>query len=417
MSWGLSPRWCLEEGAPAYLHGPGGRYLALDAGQRAALESARGGELAAGHERWVHSLLLERVLVPAHLVVPGGATAEAEDFYRHVFEAYCRALGVPHLWPRVQAGLEAWSGTVLRQPLRAHRAYLPSRPSVCIDLLAGSAPAVRFCVDCREPLLTPWENVLFARRTFSARLRHGAGLFERICDLVFRNPDWFQNPYVKYLHPAVELPSSGGERDSAYWNLGAGTREELWERALAVVEAVGGDVRREQRLRRLLGEQVAPELLGYTMDPGKPAVLKVYHVLYGRDVQALHGLFSCEDYPRGRQALERILADFPLAHPEQSRWIASLYHELGSREGVGMKFHTYLLPEATGRTVRMAEACALAASALGPRAYLVSEPTEHLVLAGGQEVRVRPTVISYMFRRGQGMTGATLYADFVPAAA
>jgi len=408
--WALSPRWRLTEGPPARLEGPGGRTLAVEADQRAALESAFSGVVPAGHERWVESLLVERVLVPAHLAAAEGPAApgEAEAFYREVFAAYCRACGTEHLEPRVQAELGAWSGTVLRQPLAAHRAYLPSRPSVCVDLNPRAAPAVRLCVDCRDPLLTPWENVQLARRTFAARLQDGAGLFEQICARVFREPGWFQNPYVKYLHPAVEVLEPGRVRTSAYWNLGAGTRDELWDRALELVRAVGGDVAREERLRAAAGDRVAPELVGHTIDPGKPRVLKLYHVLYGHDAPALDALFGDDDTPGREQALARVTAGFPMVHPENSRWIASLYHDLEGHRTAGLKLHTYLMASATGHVVRMGEAERLAAAAIGDAAAV----PEHLTLPGGRHVRVRPSVLSYMFRRGQGMTGATLYADF-----
>jgi hypothetical protein len=359
----------------------------------------------------VESLLVERVLVPAHLAAVGGPAAEAEAFYRQVFAAYCKACGAGSLEASVQAELGAWSGTVLRQPLSAHRAYLPSRPSVCVDLNPRAAPAVRLCVDCRDPLLTPWENVQLARRTFAAQLRDGAGLFERLCELVFRDPDWFQNPYVKYLHPAVEVLEPGRVRTSAYWNLGAGTRDELWDRALALVRAVGGDVEREEKLREAAGDRVAPELVGHTIDPSKPSALKLYHVLYGYDAQALDAFFGDDDYPGREQALARIVAGFPLVHAENGRWIASLYHELGSHRTAGLKLHTYLMASAVGHTVRLGEAERLAGVTGNGRAL-----PEHLTLTDGRLVRIRPSVLSYMFRCGQGMTGATLYADFAQVA-
>lgn len=407
-SWALSPRWRLSEGPQTRLDGPGGWSMALDGAQRAALESAFSGVIPVGHERWVESLLVERVLVPAHLAAAEGPAAEAEAFYRQVLSAYCKAYRAEHLEPRVQAELGAWSGTVLRQPLSTHRAYLPSRPSVCIDLDPRAAPAVRLCVDWRNPLLTPWENVQLVRRTFAGQLQDGASLFEQVCEGVFRDPDWFQNPYIKYLHPAVEVLEPGRVRTSAYWNLGAGTRDELWDRALALVQAVGGDAEREEKLREAVGDRVAPELVGHTIDPSKPRVLKLYHVLYGYDAQALDALFGDDDYPGRERVLARIITGFPMVHPENSRWIASLYHDLGSHRTAGLKLHTYLMASAAGHTVRMGEAARLAAAVTG-NAVVVPE---HLTLADGGHVRIRPSVLSYMFRGGQGMTGATLYADF-----
>ncbi len=421
MNWYLSPRWHIENDSPPLLVGPGDQRLALTPRQYEAIRTGRLGlsPLASSAEfpeifRWARQLIASRALVPEYLATGLSEEREAEDFYMEVFQLLCRRLDFHDILPGLCAGIRSWSGSVLKQPLGAPPDYLPTRPALCIDLLGSARRSVRVALDCRDPLLTPWENIALARQTFERHLKYRTGLFHRICELVFREPSDFTNPRVKYLHPAIEYLADG-EEISAYWNLGnAGSRQELWRRSSEIIEATGGDADHQMRFKEVFGAFSQPELVGHTFDPRKPPVLKTYIMLDGLNREILREILALENVLLpGAPVLEvlRWLEENGLT-PGRNLGIASLYHSLDDNAISGIKIHLNL-SDGFERRFSMDTIASVVSRNSDAMRRLPNPLTETLILEDGRPVRLSPNTISFMLIPKAGLTKITLYADFL----
>lgn len=420
-SWRLSPRWKIKAAPEPSLIGPDGAAAPLSPAQCDALRdgSFRYSPWVESDDlipmlEWMRKLIAARALVPSDLVDPSVTGLSAEGFFLQVFQAVCHRLDADALWPRVRDGIAAWSGTVLRQPFAMPREYLPSRPALCLDLVGGTAGSVRIALDCRDPLLTPWENVCLARDAFRRGLRHGRELFERICGSMLADPSRFTSPYVKYLHPAIDY-CPRGETVSAYWNLGrAADRNQRWERALQVLAALDLPSERLKRWRDRFGTVAQTELLGCNFND-QPPLLKVYAMFDGFDRRRLQEALALEHFEKAGQpvlqALERLLCHG--VDPSQNVGIVSLYHAPdGSAQG-GIKVHINLRDGFPAR-LTMEEVGAIVSEGLGqPLASLRSLP-DTLTLESGKRITLVPHTLSYRLCPDRGLGRVTLYVNFVP---
>jgi hypothetical protein len=421
-SWHLSPRWRLVHGGKPSLVGPDKERLPLNPLQA---ETISGGLLrfprAVNSDSllsilvWAKGLLMKRVLVPAYLSSGERRRPDAEDFYIAAFTGVCRKLGVLELMPKVREEILRWSGTVLRQPLTASREYLPSRPALCLDILGGGDRSVRLALDCRDPLLTVWENISLARRLFERRLVCGRGIFDRICTRVFKDPSLFTSPYVKYLHPAIEvLPN--GSRISAYWNLGSTPdRATLWDRALGTLEALGGRTDRLARFRDRFGDAAQTELLGHTFSEGRLPVLKVYAMFDGFDGHHLKETLDLEGCrTTGHPLLDAFGRIEKLGVMEgKNVGIVSLYNPLGAGRDAGIKIH-FNLRDGFSRKLGMAETLAIVTGSLRRSSDCPLRLPDRLTLPNGRTTRLVAHTLSFMLSPGTGLSKITLYVNFSP---
>ncbi len=420
MEWWLSPRWHIQDDPQPLLTGPDDARIILS---REQYEAIRGGRLRLASLAssdlfpeilsWTKKLIASRVLVPEYLATGRSAKTEAKDFYLEIFEVICRRLSCSDIWPKVRDGMLFWSGPLLRQPLEAPEDYFPSRPSLCVDLVGNSRRGVRVALDCRDPLCTPWENIQFARRTFERRIEHRADLFHRICELVFKDPLRFANPRVKYLHPAIDYLHDG-EEISAYWNLGrADTGQELWNRSLEILDAVGGGVERQLRFKDAFGAFSQPELVGHTFDPGKPPVLKTYVMFDGLNPEVLRDILRVENVlPHGApvmEALRRIEGSG--LRPGGNLGIASLYHPLDTGAKPGIKIHLNLR-DGFERKFTMEEITGVVGELVNRAGVTAAPLPETLSLGDGRPVEIVPYTLSFMLVPGAGLTKVTLYVNF-----
>ena len=421
MNWHLSPRWRIRNDSQPLLIGPDNQRLLLEPLQ---YEAIRGGRLllsplVSATEfsdilKWARQLIDSRTLVPDYLALGLSGETEAENFYLEVFEALCRHISSQDILPNLRAGILCWSGSVLKQPLGAPRDYLPSRPSLCIDLLGNARRSVRVALDCRDPLNTPWENILLARRTFEMHVKHRTDLFHRMCELVFQDPSHFMNPRVKYLHPAIEyLPD--GEVISAYWNLGrAKSRQELWNRNFEIVEAMGGSIERQICFRNAFGAVSQPELIGHTFDPGKPSILKTYIMFDGLNRETLLEIMELEKVSSpGVPVLEAFqwLERNGLL-PGRNLGIASLYHPLDGNARPGIKIHLNL-QEGFERRFSLDEIVGIVSKNIPETKLFVKPLPDNLSLGDGRLVKVTPNTLSFTLLPDEGLTKITLYVGFL----
>jgi len=419
MNWALSPRWRVEDGSKPALVGPddvridmnGEQYRAIGSG-RLELSSVAESDAFPDVVLWSRNLIASRVIVPEYLASGRPPADEAERYWLDLFEAVCGSISCSDIWPRVRDGLLSWSGTVLKQPMDAPDDYFPSRPALCIDLLGNSRRGVRVALDCRDPLLTPWENIHFARTVFERRLQHRIDLFESVCGLVFRESSRFTNPRVKYLHPAIDFLPDGAEI-SAYWNLGrADAGQGLWDRSMEIIQAAGGGVERQLRFMKAFGACSQPELIGHTFDPRKPPVLKTYVMFDGltpdilREILERENVLSC-----GKPVMRALewLGRNGLV-PGKNVGIASLYHPLEPGGKSGVKIHLNLR-EGFERLFALQEITGMVGKCVG-RLKTGKPFPEFVRLRDGRTVQVLPYTLSFMLVPGDGLTKITLYVNF-----
>lgn len=214
--WCLSPRYQVASPSLRAVVRDDGVAVTLGAEEWAAIEGPPHPLPDLGDA--VRGLIARKLLVPAYLAVPRQGPTLL-DLYSDAWTAALAELGRPDVARTVRPALADWSGTALRQPVDAPRAYSPTRPSLTCSL-GRPLHGFQLRCDCRDPLRTPDEHLAYAEACLGPRLGRARGLFDELCGLLCDRLDAFERQDMKYLHPELTLDEPGGIAATLFWNLG-----------------------------------------------------------------------------------------------------------------------------------------------------------------------------------------------------
>jgi hypothetical protein len=337
--WCLSPRYRVASPSlRTVVRDDDGVAVTLDAEEWAALEGPPHPLPFLGDA--VRGLIARKLLVPAYLAAPPeGPTLF--DFYADAWTAVCAELGRPDVARALRLALADWSGTVLRQPVHAPRAYSPTRPSLSCSL-GGPPHGFQLRCDCRDPLRTAEENLAYARAFLGSRLGPARRTFDQLCALVCDRVEAFDRLDIKYLHGEFTLDEPGGVAATLFWNLGGlppGERQRRMEQALDHLETAPG-----QALDRSLLSAIDPELLGVRLSGPDLGSFRLAHVQRGVEIEAARPLARRLGAEAGLELVARALPGLEaLGFDRRSTYLALALHRPASGGVVAVEWHLHLL--------------------------------------------------------------------------
>jgi hypothetical protein len=338
----LLARWCLS---PRYrVASPSLRTLARDDGVAVTLD-AQGWAAIEGPPHplpdlgdAVRGLIARKLLVPAYLAVPPHGPTLL-DRYADAWTAALAQLGLTEVARTVRPALADWSGTALRQPVDAPRAYSPPRPSLTCSL---GGPGVQLRCDCRDPLRTADEHLAYAQAFLGARLGPGRGLFDELCGLLCDRPDAFERQDLKYLHPELTLDEPGGIAATVFWNLGGLPPGERQRRLGQALDRLGSAPR--GAIDDGLLAALDPELLGVQLAGPHAGGFRLAHVQRGVELEAARPVARRLGVEAGLELVGRTLPGLEaLGFDRRSTYLALALHRPRAGTDVAVEWHLHLL--------------------------------------------------------------------------